>query len=247
MTRSLLALALVAAPLSLSAQGLGGLLDKKKAELPKAPAASTANPADALAKGAEFITYTTLATDQGMRAMDTMVSLFPPQKVEKLKAVCAKYTELKTKRTDGNIDAEQLKVASEAGEEASKLEGDWKSYQKDKSKATNKAHAQLGLMLLADAQAARTAPDVLKSLQDNLGATAKDPSQVSNAAKLRTQIAVVTAVGQQAPAQTKSFTTVRSIVKKIAEAEKVKLGADLSAEKVKDTATLKTSIKEIEG
>ncbi len=138
-------------------------------------------------------------------------------------------------------------MASAAQAETAKLEGDWKSYQKDKSKAVSKAHAQLGLMTLADGAALKVAPDTLKGLQANLDSLKTNPMQAGTAAKLGAQVAILTAVTQQVPAQIQSATTVRSISKKIADAEKIKLAADLDPAKVKDSQALATTIKEIEG
>ncbi len=243
--RTTLLLALSTAAVGLPAQGLGGLFKK-----PAAPSTSSTPKIDvgsAMLAGAEMIGFITIATDQGMKAMDTMMEMFPPEKVEKIKKLNLQYKELSTKRKDGNIDAEQLKVASEAGTEMAALEGDWKSYKKEKAATVTKANSRLGLMLGADAIAALAAPKTLASLQEASQSLASNPLQASKAGQIAVQIAILGAAIQQIPSQTKSFTTVRSIAKNIAKAEKITLTADVSADQVKDKAALSSSSKELDG
>jgi hypothetical protein len=202
--------------------------------------------AGAMLAGAQMIGFVTIATDQGMKAVDTMLEMFPAEKVEKIKLLSLQYKELSAKRKEGNIDADQLKVASAAGEEMAALQGDWKSYKKEKASVLTKANSRLGLMLGADAIAALAAPKTLSSLQEASKSLASNPLLASKAAQITAQIAVLGAVVQQIPQQTKSFTTVRGIVKNIAKAEKLTLAADVSPDKVKDQAALISSAKEIE-
>lgn len=238
-----IALALIACASFLPAQGLGGLLKK-----PAAPAASASkvDVGAALASGAEMIGFVTVATDQGMKAVDNLLEVFPAEKVAKVKKLSAQYAELSKKRKEGNIDAEQLKVASAAGDEMAALQGDWQSYKKEKSSAVAKANGRLGLMLGADAIAASAAPKTLASLQEASKSLASDPLQAGKAAQVTAQISVLSAVVQQIPQQTKSFTTVRGIITNIAKAEKVSLAADLSPDKIKDNASLTASAKELD-
>lgn len=236
----LLLAASAAAPLS--AQGFGGLLKKP------APSSSSAkvDVGGALLAGASMIGFVTIATDQGMKAMDLMMEMFPPEKVAKVKLLNLQYKELAAKRKDGNIDAEQLKVASNAGEEMSAIQGDWKSYKKEKSAVVSKANSRLGLMLGADAVAALAAPKTLASLQEASKSLASNPMQAGKVAQISAQVAILTAVVAQIPQQTKSFTTVRGIVRNIAKAEKITLAPDVSADKVKDQASLSSSSKELD-
>jgi len=237
-----LSLALLACAAVLPAQGLGGLLKK-----PATPAASSSvDVGAALASGTAMIGFVTIATDQGMRGVNTMLDMFPPEKVAKIKKLSAQYAELSAKRKDGNIDAEQLKVASAAGDEMAALQGDWKSYKKEKSSTVAKANSHLGLMLGADAIAVAAAPKTLTSLQEASKSLASNPMQAGKAAQVTAQIAVLTAVVQQVPQQTKSFTAVRSIITNIAKAEKISLAADPSPAKIKDTASLASSAKELD-
>lgn len=239
-----IALALIACASFLPAQGFGGLLKKK----PAAPAASASkvDVGSALASGAEMIGFVTVATDQGMKAVDNLLEVFPAEKVAKVKKLSAQYAELSKKRKEGNIDAEQLKVASAAGDEMAALQGDWKSYKKEKSSVVAKANGRLGLMLGADAIAASAAPKTLASLQEASKSLAADPLQAGKAAQVTAQISVLSAVVQQIPQQTKSFSTVRSIITNIAKAEKVSLAADLSPDKIKDKVSLTASAKELD-
>lgn len=231
----------------LPAQGFGGLL--KKPATPTAAPATAASSVDvgaAIASGAEMIGFVTIATDQGMKAVNTMLDVYPADKVAKVKQLSAKYAELSAKRKDGNIDAEQLKVASAAGDEMAALKGDWKSYKKEKASTVSSANSRLGLMLGADAIAASAAPKTLATLQEASKSLASNPMQAGKAAQVAAQITVLTAVVQQVPQQTKSFTAVRGIVSDIAKAEKVSLAADLAPEKIKDKAMLSASAKELD-
>jgi len=240
---SRISLALLACATVLPGQGLGGFLKK-----PAAPAASTStvDVGSALASGAAMIGFVTVATDQGMKAVDTMLEMFPAEKVAKVKKLSAQYAELSGKRKDGNIDAEQLKVASAAGDEMAALQGDWKSYKKEKASAVSKANGRLGSMRGARALAASAAPKTLATLQEASKSLASNPLQAGKAAQVTAQISLLSAVVQQIPQQTKSFTTVRGIVANIAKAEKVSLAADLSPDKIKDTAALSASAKELD-
>lgn len=242
MQRPATLLLIVASTLApLSAQGLGGFLKK--------PAASSGPKVDvgsALLAGASMIGFVTIATDQGMKAVETMLEVFPPEKVEKVKLLNLQYKELSAKRKDGNIDAEQLKVASNAGEEMAAIQGDWKAYKKEKAKVVTKANARLGLMLGADAVAASTAPTTLASLKAAGESLASNPLQAGKAAQISAQVAILSAVVAQIPQQTKSFTTVRGIITNIAKAEKLTLAPDLPADKVKDQASLSSSAKELD-
>lgn len=234
---------LIAASITAPAQGIGGLLKK--------PAPSTSAPAKvdvggALLAGATMIGFVTIATDQGMKAVETMLEVFPPEKVEKVKLLNLQYKELSAKRKDGNIDADQLKVASNAGEEMAAIQGDWKSYKKEKAQVVTKANSRLGLMLGADAIAASTAPTTLASLKAAGESLASNPLQAGKAAQIAAQVAVLSAVVAQIPQQTKSFGTVRGIINNIAKAEKLTLAADVPTDKVKDQASLSASAKELD-
>lgn len=236
----LLLVASAAAPVS--AQGLGGFL-KKPAPASSGPKVDVGN---ALLAGASMIGFVTIATDQGMKAMDLMMEMFPPEKVAKVKLLNLQYKELAAKRKDGNIDAEQLKVASDAGQEMAAIQGDWKTYKKEKSAVVTKANSRLGLMLGADAVAASAAPTTLASLQEAGKSLAGNPMQAGKAAQITAQVAILSAVVAQIPQQVKSFTTVRGIVSNIARAEKITLAPDVPADKVKDQASLSKQAKEIE-
>ncbi len=238
-----IALALIACTSFLPAQGLGGFLKKSAAP---AASASKVDVGSALASGAEMIGFVTVATDQGMKAVDNLLEVFPAEKVAKVKKLSAQYAELSKKRKEGNIDAEQLKVASAAGDEMAALQGDWQSYKKEKSSIVGKANGRLGLMLGADAVAASAAPKTLASLQEASKSLASDPMQAGKAAQVTAQISVLSAVVQQIPQQTKSFSTVRGIINNIAKAEKVSLAADLSPDKIKDKVALTASAKELD-
>ena len=238
-----ISLALIVCATVLPAQGLGGFL--KKAAAPAA-SASSVDVGSALASGAAMIGFVTVATDQGMKAVNTMLEMFPAAKVVKLKKLSAQYAELSAKRKEGNVDAEQLKVASAAGEEMATLQSDWKSYNKEKSSTVTKANARLGLMLGADAIAASAVPKTLSSLQEASKSLASNPLQAGKAVQIAAQIEVLSAVVQQVPQQTKSFTAARTIISNIAKAEKVSLAADLSPDKIKDLASLSSSAKELD-
>src|SRR5260370_41465934 len=73
----------------------GGLLKKIN------PTTGNDNVPATLAQGNNLIGYITLATDQGMRAIQELASVFPPEKVAKLQEIAAKYNEAKSARKDG--------------------------------------------------------------------------------------------------------------------------------------------------
>jgi hypothetical protein len=233
---ALVLIALLAATTVLFGQfGFGKSSDKKDKNQP--------NLDEILAQGNDLVGYVTLATDQGMKAMDTMTSVFPPEKVAKYQEFSKKYNEAKGKRKDGNIDSEQYNTAGEASAEFAKLDTDWQSYQKDKVSVIPQANGRLGLMLLADAQAATRVPGVLSSLQGGLNAIGGNPMQMGKASKLKGFISVLTVVGQKIPSQVNSYKTVRGIAKKIADAEKMTLPPDPAPDAVKDRAAFQSSAK----
>lgn len=199
-----------------------------------------------LNQGNDLIGYITIATDQGMKAVETITDMFPADKVANLKKMAAQYNELKAKRKDGNLDAEQFDLASNTAAEASKLDAEWQSYQKDKAQGVGKADSRLGLMLLADAQAGTKVPTTLEALQGALTSIERNPLQMGKAGHLKKQIAVLTAVSKNLPSQVTSYKTVRKLTKSIADAEKVKLPADPSPDQVKDRAVLESSAKAID-
>jgi len=217
----------------------GGLL--KKATGSK----SGADPAKLLAQGQDLIGYVTIATDEGVRAVSAMASVFPPEKVQKVADLAAKYNEMKSKRSDQNIDAESIQVAKEIATEMAGLDSQWQAYVKEKSAAVKKADARLALVVFADGLAATKAPETAKAIQSAVQDLANDPTQVSKIQRLSAMASLLTAVARQTPQQVTSFKTVRGIAKRIADAEKIQLDPDPSAEKVKDRSSFESAVKPI--
>ena len=217
---------------------LGGLLKKKNGGN-----AGGADPAVAMTQAQDLLGYVTIATDNGVKGVEALATVFPPEKVQKIADLAVKYNEMKTKRGDQNIDAESLQVASDIAEEMAKLDADWQSHVKEKSAAVKKADARLALVILADTLAGTKAPETAKALQSVAQDLKSDPTQASKMNRMLAMASVLTAVGKEAPKQAASFKTVRGITKRIAEAEKVQLTADPSPDQVKDKSSLTTSSK----
>jgi hypothetical protein len=220
---------------------LGGLLKK-------APSSKTGtDTAAVMAQGQDLLAYVTIATDYGVEAVDAITSVFPPEKVQKIKDLAAKYNELKAKRGDQNIDAESVQVASQIAAEMAKLDSEWQIHLKEKSAAVRSADARLALVILADGLAATKAPETAKAMQSAAQDLKSDPTQVSKMNRLLSMAMVLATVGKEAPQQVNSFRTVRGITKKIAEAEKIQLAADPSPDSVKDTTALKMKVTSLSG
>jgi hypothetical protein len=167
--------------------------------------------------------------------------------MQKVADLAAKYNELKAKRSDQNIDAESIQVASQVAAEMAQFDSDWQAYLKEKSATVKKADARLALAILADGLAATKAPDTAKALQSAAQGLKADPTQVSKMNRMLSMATLLVTVGKEAPQQVNSFRTVRGITKRIAEAEHVQLASDPSPDKVRDNVALETSTKELEG
>jgi hypothetical protein len=174
-----------------------------------------------------------------------LTSVFPPEKVQKLKDLAVKYNELKAKRGDQNIDAESIQVASQIAAETAQLESEWQTYLKEKSAAVRKADARLALVILADGLAGTKAPETAKALQSAAQDLKSDPTQVSKMNHMLSIASVLVTVGKEAPQQVNSFRTVRGITKRIAEAEKIQLAPDPSPDCVKDKTVFASKSNEI--
>lgn len=195
--------------------------------------------------GQDMLSYVTIATDNGVKAVEALASAFPPDKVQKVADLAAKYNELKAKRNDQNIDSESLEVSSQIAAEMAKLDSEWQTHLKEKSDAVRKADARLALVILADGLAATKASETAKALESAAQNLMSDPTQVSAMKRMLSIAAVLATVGKEAPQQVNSYTTVRRTAKRIADAEKIQLAPDPSPDKVKDTVALNTSTKEL--
>lgn len=120
------------------------------------PATTTAptNATTAVIPSGDLLTLVTLSTDQGMKAMDILASMFPPEKISAFEEASKKYHELQAKRTDGNLDAEGYQVSTDAADEFAKLMTDWSLYDKNKAKVVPQADHRLAVMILVDGFAA---------------------------------------------------------------------------------------------
>ena len=194
-------------------------------------------------QGQDMLSYVTIANDNGVKAVEALASIFPPDKVQKVAELAAKYNELKTKRGDQNIDSESIQVSSAIAAEMAKLDSEWQTHVKEKSAAVNKADARLALVILADGLAVTKAPETAKALQGAAQSLKSNPTQVSAMNRLVSMAVVLATVGKEAPQQVNSYTTVRGTVKRIADAEKIQLAPDPSPDKVKDTVSLETATK----
>lgn len=186
--------------------------DAPGVKLPMAPAA--------------FVQYLRIATDLGMEGTEKLLDLYPPDKIEEIKQICMKYAEAKKDAKPTEIDENQLKLASLAGEAAAKLEADKALVGAEKQAALRAANKKLGLMLLADGGAAVAIPAYVDSLKADIQSVSSNPLKAGSVNEMKRQLATLTFAGTAVPSQLKSFGTVRGVAKKIAEAQKVTLPPD---------------------
>lgn len=222
--------------------GLGGLLggDKK----PNPNAAKVPDLDSVMGSGAKIIVFTTIATDLAVVSANQMLEAFPPEKVEAIKATFLKYDELKKKRgSDGQLDANAETLASDGFKAMENLQV--ADYQKGKSQVVRSAYLKLGLALGADAIAASQVPPFLKSGKETVSSLSSNPMQMTKLGKLQAVLTTVTVLGQNVPSQIQSITTVRSLAKKIADAEGIKLGEPMAITSL-DPAVLTADIKTVE-
>jgi len=246
--RSLAVIALIAGTLSgvASAESPLSLFGKKETK----PEGNGA-PVDVdkvLRQGKDLLAMITLASDLGVDAAQHLMTLYPPEKVERLRILSARYNELKANRGSGDVDAEQLKVESEISAEIEKLalENDWKRNQKENAGAVRAAHAKLGLMLIADGLAAIQIPPAVDSLTKAINQVTKNPlAGMGKVPQIQRQIAVLSAVPGAAVIQVRSAKTVRGTCARIAEAEKFSLGADPPADSIKNVAELREKVTDL--
>jgi len=211
----------------------------------KKAAGSGAGGSELLDQGVQLLTFLTIATDLGVAAASDIADMYPPDKVAGVRDLSLKYNELKGKRTNGNIDAESLKLATQVGQETALLEQNWQSYQKEKTSNVPKADRRLALMLAADGVAASKVPGLLDSLKNETSAMAGNPLALKSAGDIAVLVGVFTVVAQQLPSQTSSFSTVRTIARSIAKAENMHLADDVDPDTVKDTTSLQSVTKEL--
>ena len=200
-----------------------------------------------LAQSTDLVKLITAATDQGVMAMDELAAAFPPEKVAAYKELSMKYHESQASRKDGNIDAEEAQIATDAAEEFAKLAQDWQSYRKDGTDHVSKADRRLGLMLLGDGLASTTLPPLVKSLQSTIESLAHNPLQAGKVFQLQWFVRLFAAIGPQMPKQVNSIRTVRSISKNIAAAEKMTIPPDPPADSLKDSVSFINKSQEIPG
>lgn len=236
---SCLALSLLLAACSIPAFGqFGGW----KNQIPH----PTRSGVDALARSGDFVSYLTIATDQGMKALNELAAAFPPEKVAAFQKLSAQYQEAAKNRPNGNIDAESFTVASDAADEMAKLEKDWQTYRKEGAQGVRKAHARIGLMLIADGEGSTRAPQLLRDLQGQARSISIKTYDSDKANRIRNMITFLECVVDQAPRQTTSFTTVRRIAKNIADAEHYQLAQDPPADSVTTTAQMNLAVTKID-
>jgi hypothetical protein len=202
-----------------------------------------------LRQGQDLLAMITLATDLGVDAGQHLAAVYPPEKVELIQKLSAKYNELKAKRGSGDVDAEQLKLASDISAETAKLEleSNGSRDQKKTAREVRKAHAKLGVMLIADGLAAIQIPPTVDALKNAISQVTKNPlSGMAKAAQIQKQITVLIAVPGAAASQVQSAKSVRKTCARIAEAEKFSLGADPSADSIKNVAELKAKVTDLD-
>jgi hypothetical protein len=207
--------------------------------------AAAENPAQTAVNNDELLRIVTAASDWGMTALDQLALAFPDDKVAEFKAISEKYHTGQAKRTNGNVDAEQIKMCSDAVESMSKLQGDWELYRKEKKDAVLKADARLGAMLGLDTVAATKIPAAIQALQASASSLGSNPLQTGKIKQIKNQIQLFTIIGQQIPVQKNAIANVRSITKNIAQAEKMTLPPDAEPSKVADSVKTKSTLSEL--
>jgi hypothetical protein len=231
----------------LTLSGQGGFLGKTGKTLEDGLGSKTPSTPPALATSGDFVRRLTLATDQGMRALDELAAVFPPEKVAAFRQLSSQYQEAAKTRKDSNIDAASLTLAGDAADEMAKLEGEWQSYRKEGAQGVRRAHARIGLMLIVDGSAGAQAPKFASDLRTELQRSGT--KMLKNAAlrdQMLARIRFLDTVGEQAPRQTRAFTTVRRIARNIAEAERFKLADDPAPDSVTTTPQLTLAFTKID-
>ncbi len=229
------------------AQGLGGLFGGKKDDSSASQKGAVKGPSmeDALKQGAELITYVGIATELGISALDQIRQAYPPGRFPKIDVLCNRQAEAKKNGKNIDLDSETSKSFSDIGPEIENMEKEYKDYKKDKTANFGKAYGKLGLAALADGIATLRVQDTIKGLQGGLDEIAKNPFKITQAGKLKTQIATLVTIGSMLPVQLKCFQGVRGISKSVAAAEKIKLSADLKPEDLGSVEKLQASSKEL--
>lgn len=192
-----------------------------------------------------LVKYVTVATDQGVQAMDELAKAFPHEKVADFAELSKRYHELQTNRKEGNIDAQGVQLASQMGAEWDKIASDWQSYNKESAQSVRNADHRLALMALADGVAGTKVPETMKSLQSSIESLSHDPLQIGKLGELKAYAQMFTVIGQELPKQIKSANNVRSIAKQIATAENLTLLPDPPASSVSDVATITSNAQDL--
>ena len=212
------------------------------------PATTTAptNVTTVVIPSGDLLTLVTLSTDQGMKAMDILASIFPPEKIAAFEEASKKYHELQAKRTDGNLDAEGYQASTDASVEFAKLMNDWSLYDKDKVKVVPQADHKLALMILVDGYAALQIPAAVQALESQVTSLASNPMQFRKMKQVKNTAVLFGMVGKQMPKQVELYKTTRATIKQIAAAENMTLPPDPSADSMKDSASATTAIHSLD-
>lgn len=210
--------------------------------LKKLGGAGTSNAAPALPMPtSSFIEYISVATNLGVEGAEKLLELYPPEKIADIRKLCEQFNELQKQAKPDEIDQSCMKCASATGAETAKLDADLAIIDTEKTKALHAAHKKLTLLLIADAFASLNIKNYIDSLQNDIKAAAQNPMKASSVASMKAQLGTLTFVATAIPSQVNSFGTVHGIVKKIAEAHKIKLADDPKPESLHTVAELKAS------
>jgi hypothetical protein len=224
--------------------GVGGILSKRFPGTPKTTAQT-----------GTFAGYLRAATDQGIKGLEELAAVFPPDKVAHLKELTNSYHRAIEKQTE--INGEAFTIATDAAKEMASLEEDWQSYNKAAAKSVRKAHARFALMLTVDAFAGGEIPAEQKKVERELTAEEGSLKKVfhgggqsstdqANQQKLQDELNFLKAASQQIPEQQKSFTSVQRIAKNIADAEHFQLKPDPAPNSIKTTSDVQKSSADID-
>jgi hypothetical protein len=192
--------------------------------------------------GTVIIAFSTIATDLAVASAQQMLGAFPPEAVAAIQEKFSKYNELKAARgTDGQMDADSATLASDGFSEMEKL--DPGTYNKEKAKVVGPAYTKLGLALAADLVAIAQIPTFVSSGVKTISSIGSNPMILLKVGKLKTMVGTVVVLAKAIPSQINSIKTVRSIAKKIGEAENVTIGEPKQTIKTMDAQLLADSVK----
>jgi len=199
--------------------------------------------AGGLMPAATFVKYIALASDLGAQGTLQLLNVYPPEKIEQIKKACEQYNESRRQNKGGEPNAETMKLCSQALDSASALAAEVAELDAEKKKALSGAHKKVSLMLVADAFAALNAPAIIDRLKSDIQSLSSNPMKAGSVSSMKSQLQFLTFASTAFPGQIKSATAIRDVTKKIADAQKVKLGEAPPDKSVNTLEGLQSQVK----